>query len=85
MLEIVGWLGSFLFAFCGVPQAWHSWKNKNSDGLSWSFLLMWFFGEVFTIIYVFPKSDVLPLLANYTFNLMLLLVIIYYRIWPKRS
>jgi len=43
---------------------------------------MWFIGEIFTIIYVFPKMD-LPLLFNYTANVIFLSVIIYYKIKPK--
>lgn len=85
MIEALGWIGSTLFAFCAIPQAWQSWKTKNSDGLSWSFLLMWFFGEVLTVIYVSQKDNVLPLLVNYYFNLALLLVIIWYRIFPQRK
>lgn len=84
MMEVVGWIGSILFALCAVPQAWQSWRQKHSDGLSWSFLLMWFFGEVLTIIYVLQKEDVAPLLANYCFNIALLLVIIWYRLFPQR-
>ena len=85
MMEVLGWIGSALFALCAVPQAWQSWKQKHSDGLSWSFLLMWFFGEVLTIIYVSQKEDVLPLLANYCFNIILLLIILWYRIFPQRK
>lgn len=85
MMEVLGWIGSALFALCAVPQAWQSWKQKHSDGLSWSFLLMWFFGEVLTIVYVSQKDDVLPLLANYYFNIALLLIILWYRLFPQRQ
>ena len=85
ILHSLGWLGSLLFAFCGLPQAIHSFKYKNSDGLSWGFLNMWFFGEVFTLMYVFPKEDVWPLVFNYALNLLFLGVIYYYKIFPARS
>jgi uncharacterized protein with PQ loop repeat len=87
MIEAIGWLGSILFALCAVPQAYQSWKNKHSNGLSWGFLLMWFFGEILMIIYVTQMEDenVLPLLANYYFNLLLLVVIIWYRAFPASS
>lgn len=83
MMELVGWGGSILFSLCAVPQAFASWKNKNSNGLTWSFLLMWFFGEFLTIIYVSQKDDVAPLLTNYYFNISLLLIIIWYRAFPS--
>lgn len=79
MFELVGWLGAALFSLCAVPQAIKCWRDGNADGLSWTFLLMWFFGEVLTTIYVWPTQQY-PLLANYFFNGMCLLVILYYKV-----
>ena len=79
MLDLIGWIGSFLLAWCGLPQAIQSFKQKHSDGLSWSFLFMWFFGEVFVLIYILPKND-LPLLFNYSINICCLVVILYFKI-----
>ena len=83
--EAIGWIGSTLFSMCAIPQAWSSWKNKNSDGLTWPFLLMWLGGEIATMYYVSGKPDVLPLVVNYWINLALLLVIIWYRLYPLRN
>lgn len=90
MMEIIGWTGSLLFALCAIPQAIQSWRQKHSNGLTWSFLLMWFFGEVLMIIYVSHapetvKDDVAPLLANYYLNIALLIIIIWYRLFPQRQ
>ena len=64
-MDNIGWIGSILMAFCGLPQAIESYKTKSSRGLSWGFLIMWFSGELLTLIYILPKMD-LPLLFNYT-------------------
>jgi uncharacterized protein with PQ loop repeat len=82
MIENIGWIGSILLAFCGLPQAIESYKTKSSEGLTWGFISMWFIGEIFTIIYVFPKMDYI-LLFNYTANVLFLSVIIYYKIKSK--
>ena len=82
-METIGWIGSILFAVCGIPQAYHCWKTGNARGLSWGFIGCWFFGEIFTLIYVFPKSD-WPLIFNYTLNLVFLLVIIKFKIWERK-
>jgi uncharacterized protein with PQ loop repeat len=82
-METLGWIGSILLAFCGLPQAIESWQTKNSDGLTWGLLSMWFAGEVFTFIYILPKMD-LPLIFNYAANLIFLSVIIYYKLFPRR-
>ena len=71
-LEVIGWVGSFLFMFCGLPQVWACYKQGHGEGLSWIFLLMWLGGEVCTLIYVWPKGH-LPLLTNYVLNILLLL------------
>jgi uncharacterized protein with PQ loop repeat len=82
-MEIIGWIGSILFAACGIPQAWQCYKNGNSRGLAWGFLITWLFGEILTIVYVLPKMDI-PLLFNYTFNLIVLLIILRYKIWERK-
>jgi len=82
-MEIIGWLGSILLAFCGLPQAIESYRTKSSEGLTWGFLFMWFVGEILTIIYILPQM-VLPLLFNYTANVIFLSIIIYYKINPKK-
>ena len=81
-MDAIGWLGSILFALCGLPQAIKSYKEKHSNGLAWGFLLMWLWGEIFTFAYVLPKMDY-PLLANYVVNFLFLIVIIWYKLFPK--
>jgi uncharacterized protein with PQ loop repeat len=82
-MEYIGWIGSILLAFCGLPQAIESYKTKNSDGLTWGFLIMWGLGEIFTIIYIIPKWH-WPLIFNYTANIIFISIIVYYKIKPKR-
>lgn len=82
MLEIIGWLGSICLAISGLPQAWMSYKDRHSRGISWSFILLWAFGEIFALGYVWDKLD-LPLITNYVTNILVLAVIMYYKINPK--
>jgi uncharacterized protein with PQ loop repeat len=82
-METIGWIGSILLAFCGLPQAVESYKTKNSDGLTWGFLIMWGVGELFTIVYIIPKWH-WPLIFNYTANIIFISIILYYKIKPRR-
>lgn len=82
-MEIIGWIGSILFAACGLPQMIQSVREKHSHGLNWAFLGMWATGEILTLIYIIPKLD-WPLLFNYCFNLVCLIPIMYYKAFPKR-
>ena len=84
IFEILGWLGSICLAICGIPQAWQSMKDKHSHGISWGFVLLWAFGEIFALAYVYDKLD-LPLLLNYSTNILILAVILYYKISPKNT
>ena len=81
IFEILGWLGSICLAICGIPQAWQSYKEKHSEGISWGFILLWTFGELFALAYVYDKLD-LPLLLNYATNILILVVILYYKFKP---
>jgi len=84
MIETIGWLGSFFFAICGIPQAWESYKTKNSDGISQGFLWLWILGEVFTLFYISDQDNILlPLITNYLVNLLSLTVITYYKYFSK--
>ena len=82
LLAIIGWLGSICLAICGVPQAWTSYKDKHSHGISWAFLLLWGFGELFALLYVYDKLD-LPLLMNYSINILILSIIFYFKFRPQ--
>lgn len=83
MTELVGWVGSILLAFCGLPQALHSWRTKSSDGVSWGLVLMWGLGEVLTLFYVFPRME-WPLIFNYAANIVFISVIAYYKAFSRR-
>lgn len=71
-------------ALCGVPQAIQSYQDKHSHGISWGFLLLWGFGEIFAMIYVFEKLDI-PLLMNYAANILIVGVMVYYKIKPHKN
>ena len=81
---LMGWLGSICLALCGVPQAIQSWQDKHSHGISWGMLLLWAFGECFALTYVFNKLD-MPMVMNYGINIFVVALMLYYKIYPKKS
>ncbi|HLE10637.1 MAG: hypothetical protein A2504_12810 [Bdellovibrionales bacterium RIFOXYD12_FULL_39_22] len=84
--KIIGWLASFFFAICGIPQAVDCWKRGNADGLSAWFLTSWSLGEVLMTIYVILQHGLDgPLLVNYAGNILALIVIVRYKILPRRQ
>lgn len=83
-IETMGWIGSVLFAVCGLPQAVECIKKGNAHGMTWSFLILWFLGEVFTLPYII-NSGQLPLLFNYSLNFCFVVIILYYKIKPRKT
>lgn len=81
-MEFIGWIGSILLAFCGLPQAIECFKKGNAKGINWQFLMMWLSGELFTIVYVFPKND-WPLMFNYSINVICISVIVWFKMRPR--
>ena len=80
--DITGWIGATLFATCAAPQAYKTWKTKRADDLSWIFILMWFFGEIFTSFYIvygdLKSGDRhYPLYMNYVINTAIVVYLIY--------
>jgi len=81
-LQTIGYIGSIMLAICGAPQAYKSYKEKHSDGISLGFLVLWTLGEIFTFIYITPKMDI-PLMLNYGSNLVFLSIIWKYKFNKK--
>jgi len=81
-MEIVGWIGSFLFSICGIPQAIQSYRDGHTRGLTWGFLAAWLGGEILTLAYGLPKAD-WPLITNYAVNLFFLGVLLYYKLFER--
>lgn len=81
-MDFLGYIGSICLAICSVPQAYMSYKQGHSRGISFGFLFLWTAGEIFTLLYIIPKADI-PLLINYLSNLIFLSIIWKYRIFPR--
>ena len=78
---LVGWLGAQLLAFCGLPAVIEAVKIGNANGYNMGFLLMWFFGELFTLYYILQLEEFsMPLIFNYSLNLILITILIGYKL-----
>ena len=80
-MDIIGFIGTFLITFCGLPELFRTIKEKKCH-VGWMFILMWFFGEALVLIYILPKND-LPLTLNYSFNTVLGGLLVFFKIKYK--
>ena len=84
-MEVIGWIGNVCLSICGVPQAWQCYKAGNSNGLSVGFILLWATGELLTFSYILSfEKTTWPLIVNYMTNILVLMVMIRYKIWPRK-
>jgi uncharacterized protein with PQ loop repeat len=84
MIEVIGYVGAFAFAISALPQTLKCYKEGHADGLSRYFLALWLIGEISMIAYTIATIGYInPLMLNYGFNLVLLLIIIRFKILPK--
>jgi uncharacterized protein with PQ loop repeat len=78
-MEIIGWIGGICLSLCALPQAIKVHREKNANGTSHLMLWLWMFGEIFTLIYVSFEKFSLPLILNYSLNMVFVAVIFYYK------
>lgn len=84
MLNLIGWIGAICLAVSGIPQAYLSWKQGHSKGISSGLLWLWMIGITFTLVYVlFNLGFVAVLVLNYTLNIIFVGIIIKYKYWPR--
>lgn len=81
-MELLAWTGSILLACCGLPELLATIKNGRCS-LSWGFLLMWLFGEIFTLVPVFSNKLGAFLLFNYSLNTVVILILVWFKLRGK--
>lgn len=79
LLKRIGWIGSVLLAVCSIPEVILAFKNGHVKGLTWEFLLLWYFGEIFILIPVLFKIKETFLTFNYLLNITLISILIYFK------
>jgi uncharacterized protein with PQ loop repeat len=79
-----GWIYSLAFALSAIPQAKKSLKDKHSDGIAGGTLLLWIIGEIAGTIYGVSLVQ-WPIILNCALNTIWVSIIVYYRLFPKRS
>jgi uncharacterized protein with PQ loop repeat len=84
LINALGIIGMICFAICSIPQAYKSFKDGHSQGISHAFLWLWIAGEITTLLYVVLTSCDIILLLNYIFNILFLGIIVLYKYLPRK-
>lgn len=80
--ELIGWLSTLCLAACGIPLAIEAYKQGRSN-VNNRFFSLWLAGEIFGVIHTYNIQDY-PLLANYTFNTLVLIFVLRYKLFPRK-
>ncbi len=84
--RMLGWVGAVFFAFCAVPQVIRTFKDGHARNLSALFLGMWLCGAVLCSGGTLLDVGVVPwLLFNYVLSLLCVLVLLRYKLSPRRQ
>lgn len=75
-IEIIGLLGAFINTVSVLPQLIKTFKTRNVESLSLSFISYWFIGCFLLLVYSTVTSPTLPILLNYGLNSFFPLVLI---------
>jgi uncharacterized protein with PQ loop repeat len=83
LIEFSGWTGALLLSLCGIPLVIASLKDpKVAKSTPLLFLHAWLWGEVLLLLYTcirLPLEDTLPVLVNYSVNIVCILVVLMQR------
>lgn len=79
MYEVIGLLGSLLFAVCSWPLAYDSFKRRTAVGIKWSFVVIWFLAALFSAVYAVGVQKYV-LLPNYLSGGLGIAVVLYIKI-----
>ncbi len=84
MIDAMGWVGSIMLAVCAVPQAWASYRQGHSDGITKEMLFLWGGGTLLALPLQFDR-EIVQAVVNYNVNLFLIAVIVYFKLYPRRK
>jgi MtN3 and saliva related transmembrane protein len=76
VIDLLGWIGAFCLAMCGLPQLIKLLRTKRARDLSLFFLAMWAAGEICFLTYIAFRTPTAPLIANATWSLVLSIAIL---------
>ena len=81
-LEALAWFGTLILVVRGLPQAYRSWRQGHSTGLSPAMLWLWFVGSVLMLPYAIGNLDG-PVTIVYGSNVLFVGIMVWYKYFPR--
>lgn len=81
-MDVVGFAAALAFAVSSLPQAVLTLRQGHTQGMTGGMITLWWVGSALMLIYSLDKTWVYIL--NYSCNLAMCSVFIYYMLWPRK-
>lgn len=78
LVDLLGYGGAFLLTVHSIPQVIKTIKTKDVSSFDASYLWMWCCGATLMFFYILLSTQNAPLLANYSLNVVIVSVLLYY-------
>jgi len=85
MIHILGYLAMICLMTASIPQAIKSYKDGHSKGMAGGYLILLLSGFTLMTTYLFLTKPIIPVVINYISNIIMMLVIAYYKLFPKNK
>jgi uncharacterized protein with PQ loop repeat len=85
MINIIGYIAMICLMCAAIPQAFKSIKDGNSKGIADGYIVLLLSGFSMMTIYLICTKPIIPVILNYLCNIIMMLVIGYYKLFPRNK
>lgn len=85
MIHIIGYLAMACLITASIPQAIKSVRDGHSKGMAGGYIILLLFGFTLMSVYLLLTKPIIPVLINYASNILMMLIIGYYKLFPKNK
>lgn len=83
MINILGYAAMFFLITAALPQVIKTVKEGHSEGLAGGYIVLLLIGFGLMTTYLFLTKPVIPVITNYLFNILMILILGYYKLFPR--
>lgn len=81
---VISSIGSLILLIRIIPQIIKCVKQGHGKGISKLFLVAWLVGEGMILTHFMISNDNLGLIMNYSFMIVCILIVMFYRFFPRK-
>jgi uncharacterized protein with PQ loop repeat len=83
MINLLGYVAMFFLIIAALPQVVKTFKEGHSDGLAGGYIVLLLVGFSLMATYLFLTKPVIPVILNYLFNIVMISILGFYKLFPR--